>query len=68
MHLSKQNRLYSSSFSFSSPSKRRKRKSPVLDKMTAGQIEEIKAIIHDFYILEKRKPTLKRKLGTSLVG
>lgn len=46
------------STSFSTPPKTRKRPSPVLGKLTPGQISEIRNIIYNFYIVEKRRPTL----------
>lgn len=53
--------LFSPSTSFSSPHKKRQRKAPVFDKITPGQIQDIRNIIYDFYILEKRRPTLRCK-------
>ncbi|XP_050293523.1 uncharacterized protein LOC126734047 [Anthonomus grandis grandis] len=46
------------SCSFSSPRKKRPRKSRILD-ITSTQLKEIRSIVNDFYIVEKRRPTLK---------
>lgn len=44
--------------SFSTPHKMRPRKSPKAS-LHSGEIETIRTIVHEFYIMEKRRPTLK---------
>jgi hypothetical protein len=43
---------------FSTPGKNRKRGCPK-SKLCDGEIETIRSIIHNFYIIEKKQPTLK---------
>lgn len=47
--------------SFTSPRKSRPRSNPKSD-LNEGQIEAVRSIIHNFYIMEKRRPTLKGEL------
>ncbi|XP_050315557.1 uncharacterized protein LOC126750095 [Anthonomus grandis grandis] len=47
------------SCSFTSPRKKRLRKSQKIGNITLTQIKDIKQIVYDFYIVEKRRPTLK---------
>ncbi|XP_050312224.1 uncharacterized protein LOC126747544 [Anthonomus grandis grandis] len=47
------------SCSFTSPRKKRLRKSQKIGNITSTQIKDIKQIVYDFYIVEKRRPTLK---------
>lgn len=44
--------------SFSTPHKQRVRKSPKSD-LPAHEMEEVRRIVNNFYIMEKRRPTLK---------
>lgn len=48
------------STSFSTPRKRR-RPSVVVDAVSIGEIEQIREIIYNCIIIEKRRPTLKCK-------
>lgn len=46
------------SSAFKSPSKKKPRKSKVVDCLSAGEIGHVRRIIYDFHILEKRRPTV----------
>lgn len=49
---------YSASTSFGTPHKERPRKSRKMDAIRVGTRQTIRDIVHDFYIIEKRRPTL----------
>lgn len=47
------------SSSFETPHKKRPRKSRVIDGISTGVRQRIREIVYDFYIVEKKAPTLK---------